>query len=101
MQTLTNAYVIDATHSTTQSVVYANPRVYNNANDTPWYRGIGGGISTVSEPVDADHVQVTDDRTAHGGSVLGGDRFNLGRAPSGTIITDTTLVTLASQLALP
>jgi len=97
MQTLTNAFVIDATHSTTQSVVYANPQVYGNANGHALVSAIGGGISTVSGAVDADHVKVIGNRAAHGGSVLGGDGFNRASTLSGIIITDKPVVTMSPQ----
>lgn len=97
MQTLTNAFVIDATHSTTQSVTYPNPQVYNNVGDTPWYRAIGGGISTVSSSIDADHVMIIGNRAAHGGSVGGGDSFNNGSTISGVIITDKPVATMSPQ----
>ncbi len=61
MQFLTNAFIIDATHSTTQSVFYpGTPIGVASAGGTGrWLRGVGGGLSTGSAPVNADNVQIT------------------------------------------
>ncbi len=94
MQDLTNAFIIDATHSTTQSVAYAKPQVYGNVGDTAWYRAIGGGISTVSGAVDANHVQIIGNRAQH---VANPGGFNHGSTISGFIITDKPVVTMSPQ----
>lgn len=94
MQDLTNSFIIDATHSSTQSVVYAKPQVYGNAGDTAWYRGIGGGISTVSGSVDADHLMIVGNRAQHGST---GGGFNHGSTISGFIITDKPVVSMSPQ----
>jgi len=55
MHTLTNAFIIDASLNSTQSVIYPNPKVNGNAGGAPWFRAIGGGLSTVSASIDTDH----------------------------------------------
>lgn len=94
MQDITNAFIIDATHSSTQSVVYAKPQVYGNVGDTAWYRAIGGGISTVSGSVDADHLRIIGNRAQH--DTVGGT-FNHGSTISGFIITDKPVVSMSPQ----
>lgn len=94
MQDLTNAFIIDATHSTTQSVIYAKPQVYGNVGDAAWYRAIGGGISTVSGSVDADHLQIIGNRAQH---VADPGGFNHASTISGFIITDKPVVTMSPQ----
>jgi hypothetical protein len=97
MQFLTNAFIIDANHSTTQSVVYPSPLTYGRVGDAPWFRAIGGGLSTVSTPLSNDHVQITGSRAAHGGSVAGGDGYNFASTISGVIITDKPVVTMSPR----
>jgi len=62
METLTNAFVIDMTHSTTNSVAYTNTPPVANEGDSPYsyIRGEGGGLSTASDPItNADHIYIT------------------------------------------
>jgi hypothetical protein len=97
MQTLTNAFIIDATHSSTQSVVYPNPQHYGNAGGAPWLRAIGGGLSTVSSTVDADHVMIIGNRAQHGGTIDNGDDYDNASTISGFVITDKPVVTMSPQ----
>ncbi len=97
MHTLTNAFIIDATHSSTQSVIYPNPQVYGNAGSAPWFRAIGGGLSTVSGSVDADHVKIIGNRATHGGTIAGGDDYDSASTIAGFIITDKPVVTMSPQ----
>ena len=99
MNTMTNAFIIDATLlvGVTQSVVYPNPQVYGNAGGAPWFRAIGGGLSTVSLPVVADHVKIVGNRAAHGGSIAGADDYNNASCISGFIITDKPVVSMSPQ----
>ncbi len=97
MNTFTNAFIIDASHSTTQSVVYLNPHLESPQGGAPWVRGYGGGISTVSMPVDADHVKIIGNRAAHGGDKTVGDDYNEASNISGIIITDKPVVTMSPQ----
>lgn len=101
MQTFTNAFVIDVTHSSTQSVVYASPFLETQRHDTPWVRGYGGGISSVTPlAISTDHLQITGNRAAHGGSIGGGDDYNRASTIAGFIITDKPVVTMSPQPVL-
>jgi hypothetical protein len=94
LETLTNAFIIDATHSSTQSVIYASTPPVGNVGDTAWTRGIGGGLSTVSGPVDADEVMIVGNRAEH---VPNPGGFNRGSTIAGFIITDQPVVTMSPQ----
>lgn len=100
MQYLTNAFIIDATLSTTQSVTYPNPQVYGNAGDTAWFRAIGGGLSTASGAFSTDHLKVIGNRAYH---TAGPPAVNFASTISGVIITDKPVVTMSprSLLASP
>ena len=100
MQDLTNAFIINANNSTTQSVVYPAPQVYGNVGDTPWFRAIGGGLSTVSTALTNDHVIIAGNRAAHGGSIAATNGFNHGSTISGVIITDKPVVSMSPQPVL-
>jgi hypothetical protein len=97
MQTLTNAFVIDMVNSITNSVEYTNTApVAPGFNGAPWYRNIGGGLSTVSAPLNTDHIYIKSNIPQHGtnGTVAGFD--NAGTI-SGFIITDQPVVTMPPQ----
>lgn len=92
MQFLTNAFVIDATAGTTQSVVYAATPPVGDAGDTSWVRGVGGGLSTASGAVNTDHLQIIGNRAAHvPGKVTG---YNFASTISGFIITDQPVISM-------
>ena len=93
METLTNAFVIDMTHSVTNSVSYPNTPPVANVGDAPWVRGQGGGLSTASGPLtNADHVYITSAQPQHVAA-----EFNLAGTISGFIITDQPVVSMHPQ----
>jgi len=94
MQYLTNAFVIDATANSTQSVIYPNPQVYGNVGDTKWFRAIGGGLSTGSGAFNTDHLKIIGARAAHD-TVNGTNNF--ASTISGAILTDKPVVTMSPQ----
>ena len=102
LSSLTNAFVIDATLSTTQSVVYPSIPPVSNSGDTPWTRGVGGGLSTGSGSVSTDHLIIMGNRAAHGTNSSPGG-FNFASTIAGFIITDQPVVTMPprSVLAAP
>lgn len=95
MQYLTNAFVIDATANSTQSVVYPSTPPVANAGDTAWVRGIGGGLSTASGSFNTDHLKIIGNRAAH----LAGS-YNFASTISGFIITDVPVITMSPQPVL-
>ncbi|HLH56622.1 MAG TPA: LamG-like jellyroll fold domain-containing protein [Verrucomicrobiae bacterium] len=95
MQYLTNAFIIDATANTTQSVVYPSTPAVVNVGDTSWVRGIGGGLSTSSGALNTDHIKIIGNRAAHGGDKTNG--FNAASTISGFIITDKPVITMPPQ----
>ncbi len=95
MQYLTNAFIIDATANTTQSVVYPSTPPVNDVGDTAWIRGIGGGLSTASGAVDTDHLRIIGNRAAHAGHKTSG--YNFASTISGFIITDKPVITMSPQ----
>jgi hypothetical protein len=101
MYHLTNAFVIDATHSVTQSVVYPNTQVYGDAGDTPWFRAIGGGLSTyTTNALDADHVMILGNRAQHSAAAAGDPKtnsINNGSTISGVIITTEPVIAMQPQ----
>lgn len=97
MQYLTNAFIIDATLQTTQSVTYPQTQVYGNAGDTPWFRAIGGGLSTASGAVSTDHLKVIGNRAFH---TAGPPAVNFASTISGVIISDQPVVTMSPRSVL-
>ena len=83
MQYLTNAFIIDATANTTQSVVYPSTPPVSDSGDTAWIRGIGGGLSTGSGSFDTDHLKIIGNRAAHVGPKTG---YNFASTIAGFII---------------
>jgi hypothetical protein len=94
LSALTNAFIIDATLSTTQSVTYPNIPPIGNVGDTAWPRGVGGGLSTVSGPVDTDHLMIIGNRAQHS---AGPPAFNNASTIAGFIITDKPVVSMSPQ----
>ena len=97
MQYLTNAFVIDATGSTTQSVYYPSTPPVSDSGDTAWIRGVGGGLSTASGSVDTDHLQIIGNRAAHVGPKTG---YNFASTIAGFIITDKPVISMLPQPAV-
>jgi len=101
MKDFTNAFVIDATHSTTQSVVYPSPFLETPRSDTPWTRGYGGGLSTVTPiAIDADHIKIIGNRAAHGGDKTVPNDYNDASTIAGFIVTDQPVITMSPQNAV-
>jgi Concanavalin A-like lectin/glucanases superfamily len=101
MQTLTNAFVIDATALTTNSVTYPGtpfPSV-NYQGTLGWFRGHGGGLSTVSPPLNTAHLVITGNRAAHGVNPLP-NGFDDASTISGFILTDKPVVTMSPRSLL-
>lgn len=94
MQDLTNAFIITPINSTTQSVIYPSTPPVANQGDTPWVRGIGGGLSTVSSPLNQDEVQIVGNRAGHAANPGG---YNHASTIAGFIITDKPVVTMSPQ----
>jgi hypothetical protein len=97
MQTLTNAFIIDAASSTTNSVTYpSTPTPYDEDGTCgQWLRGHGGGLSTVSGTLNTDHVQIMSNHPQHGGVGVPPNGFNNAGTISGFIITDKPVVTMS------
>ena len=91
MQYLTNAFIIDATANTTQSVMYPSTPPVADSGDTAWVRGIGGGLSTASGAVNTDHLRIIGNRAAHVGPKTG---YNFASTISGFIITDKPVISM-------
>jgi hypothetical protein len=98
MQYLTNAFVIDATANTTQSVVYPSTPPVSDVNDQPWIRGHGGGLSTSTAAFNTDHLKIVGNLAAHGGDKVTGTNF--ASTLSAAIITDKPVVTMSPQQVL-
>jgi len=92
MQYLTNAFIIDATANTTQSVFYPSTPPVADSGDTSWIRGIGGGLSTASGAADTDHLKIIGNRAAHAGNKTTGHNF--ASTIAGFILTDKPVVTM-------
>jgi len=97
MQYLTNAFIIDATASTTQSVVYPSTPPVRDVGDTDWVRGIGGGLSTASGSLNTDHLKIIGNRAAHLGPKTG---YNFASTIAGFIVTDQPVVTMPPRQVL-
>jgi hypothetical protein len=97
MQYLTNAFIINATLNTTQSVIYPSTPPVADVNDTAWVRGIGGGLSTASASLNADHLKIIGNRAAHVGPKTG---YNFASCIAGFIITDKPVVSMPPNAVL-
>jgi len=98
MQTLTNALVIDVNHLTTNSVTYpGTPPVAVDAGSAPWVRGHGGGLSTVTPQLSADHVRIMSNVAAHGGTGGPPTGYDSAGTISGFIVTDKPVVTMSPR----
>jgi hypothetical protein len=98
MQYLTNAFIIDATANTTQSVFYPSTPPVGDAGDTTWIRGIGGGLSTASGSVNTDHLKIIGNRAAHAGDKVTG--YNFASTISGFIVTDKPVISMPPNQVL-
>ncbi|MGA2752027.1 MAG: immunoglobulin domain-containing protein, partial [Verrucomicrobiota bacterium] len=95
MEWLADAFVIDATDNRVQSVYYpSTPPVYN-VGDTPWVRGIGGGLSTGTGPLDTDHLKIIGNRAAHGSNEF--FSYNFASTIAGFIVTDQPVISMSPQ----
>jgi hypothetical protein len=97
MEYLTNAFIIDATANSTQSVIYPSTPPVVDVNDTAWVRGHGGGLSTGSASLNTDHLMIIGNRAGHEGPKSG---YNFASTISGFIVTDKPVVTMSPQPAL-
>lgn len=95
MQYLTNAFIIDATANSTQSVVYPSTPPVADAGGSAWTRGIGGGLSTASGALNTDHLIIMGNRAAHAGDKTTG--YNFASTIAGFVITDKPVITMAPQ----
>jgi hypothetical protein len=95
MQYLANANIIDVNAEDVQSVSYPNTPPVLNVGDTPWVRGIGGGLSTGSGPLNTDHVKIVGNRAAHASN--GVFSYNFASTISGFIITDQPVISMSPQ----
>jgi hypothetical protein len=95
LQYLTNVFIIDATASTTQSVVYPSIPTVGNVGDTAWVRGIGGGLSTGSGSVNTDHLKIIGNRAAHNAAA-----GNWASTIAGFIITDKPVISMSPNSVL-
>jgi len=100
MRSLTNAFIYDPVLNQTQSVFYPNPQHYGDAGQAPWFRAIGGGLSTVSTALNNDHIVITGNRAQHGGDKGVGDDYDNASNISGFIVTDKPVVTMSPQPAV-
>lgn len=96
---LTNAFIIDATANTTQSVVYPSiPTPFNQGGSLngggSFPRGVGGGLSTASGAVNTDHLIIQGNRAQHG---VG---YNFASTICGFIVTDKPVVSMSPQPAV-
>ncbi len=101
MQTLTNAFIIDAAAGTTNySVTYQNALFpAGNNGGAPWFRGQGGGLSTVSGALTTDHLKIIGNRAQHGTDATPNGYDNASTI-SGFIITDKPVVSMSPQPVL-
>jgi len=97
IENLTNVFVIDATLSTTQSVIYPKLPPITDQADAAWPRGIGGGLSTGSGMVNTDHLRLVGNRAEHS---AGPPAFNNASEVAGFILTDKPLVTMSPRPVL-
>jgi hypothetical protein len=99
MYHLTNAFVIDSTASSTQSLIYANPSHPRDIGDAPWIRGYGGGLSTVSTNLNTDHIKLIGNFPQHSASPDADKTHSINNASTiaGFIITDKPVITMSPR----
>jgi hypothetical protein len=98
IETLTNAMVIDVPNALTNLVSYPSTPPVSDIGDTAWIRGAGGGLSTVSAPLNTDHIEITSVQPGHGGTKPGG--YNHAGTICGFVITDKPVITMTPQQVL-
>lgn len=99
MQYLTNAFIIDATLNSTQSVTYPSTAFpFRNEGSAAWYRGHGGGLSTASGSLNTDHIKIIGNRAENGTG--GAQGFDNASTISGFIITDKPVISMSPQPVL-
>jgi len=95
MQYLADASIIDVNAQNVQTVSYPSTPPVENVGDTPWVRGIGGGLSTGSGPLNADHVRIVGSRASHASN--GVISYNFASTISGFIVTDKPVISMSPQ----
>src|ERR1035437_495682 len=101
MYGLTNAFIVDVTGNTTQSVFYPNPQHYGDVGDAPWFRATGGGLSTATPTaLNTDHVYIYPNRPQHFAGPTHAQSTNNAATLSGIIITDKPVVTMSPHQVL-
>jgi hypothetical protein len=96
---LTNAFVIDATANSTQSVIYPSIPTPSDQGGSltgggSFQRGIGGGLSAASGAFNTDHLKIIGNRAQHTTT------FNFASTICGFIITDQPIITMAPRQVL-
>lgn len=86
--TITNAFVIDAVLSSTQSVSYPSIPPIRDQHNALMPRGIGGGLSTATGALDTDHIQIIGNRARHSATE------NYASTICGFIITDKPVISM-------
>ena len=97
MQYLAGASIKDVTHNVVKSVSYPSTPPVLDVGDTPWVRGIGGGLSTATDALNTDHLQIIGDRATHGGDKTKGTGYNFASTIAGFIITDAPVISMSPQ----
>lgn len=97
MQVLTNAFVVDMTHTVTNSVTYPNTPPVADAGGANWIRGHGGGLSVGSAAfaTGTDHLHIMSAMAAHGGTGGPPTGYDNAGTISGFIITDQPVVSMS------
>jgi hypothetical protein len=99
MQVLTNAFIIDSTSGLTNSTVDYPSTAFPSINEggtSGWYRGHGGGLSTVSGVLNTDHLTIIGNRAQHGTNG-GPNGFCNASTISGFIVTDKPVISMSPQ----
>jgi hypothetical protein len=101
MYALTNAFIVDVTGNTTQSVFYPNPQHYGDVGDAPWFRATGGGLSTATPTaLNTDHVYIYPNRPQHFAGPTHAQSTNNAATLSGIIITDKPVISMSPRQVL-
>jgi hypothetical protein len=101
MYALTNAFIVDVTGNTTQSVFYPNPQHYGDAGDASWFRATGGGLSTATPTaLNTDHIYIYPNRPQHFAGPTHAQSTNNAATLSGIIITDKPVISMSPHQVL-
>ncbi len=95
MEWLADASVTDAADNRAQWVFYPSTPPVLNVGDTPWVRGIGGGLSTGTGPLNTDHLKIAGSRAFHGS--IGNISYNFASTIAGFIVTDKPVISMSPQ----